>query len=82
MMYAHFEDSDFGAYRQSMDYLVNLLDEVRHLCPAHNEAYVPTERLKQVALAFEQIAVGQIPYQVEDGIRVYRLEGFGITLPG
>jgi glyoxylase-like metal-dependent hydrolase (beta-lactamase superfamily II) len=82
MMYAHFEDSDFGAYRQSMDYLVNLLDEVRHLCPAHNEAYVPKERLKQVALAFEQIAVGQIPYQVEDGIRVYRLEGFGITLPG
>jgi glyoxylase-like metal-dependent hydrolase (beta-lactamase superfamily II) len=81
MMYAHFEDSDFDAYRQAIAYLVGLLDQVRHLCPAHNEAYVPKDRLKQVAAAFEQIAAGQVPFQVEDGIRVYRFEGSGLTLP-
>jgi glyoxylase-like metal-dependent hydrolase (beta-lactamase superfamily II) len=81
MMYAHFEDSDFHAYRRSIAYLVGLLDRVRHLCPAHNEAYVPKERLGEVAAAFERMAAGQVPYQVENGIRVYRLERFGLTLP-
>jgi glyoxylase-like metal-dependent hydrolase (beta-lactamase superfamily II) len=81
MMYADFADSDFDAYRQSIAYLLGLLGPVRHLCPAHNEACVPKERLAEVAAAFERIAAGQVPYQVENGIRVYRLEGFGLTLP-
>lgn len=40
MMYAHFEDSDFGAYQQAAEYLVGLLPQVSHLCPAHSKAYV------------------------------------------
>jgi glyoxylase-like metal-dependent hydrolase (beta-lactamase superfamily II) len=81
MLYAHFEDSDFSAYRHSLRHLVTLQDQVSHLCPAHNEAYVPKEQLSQVVAAFEQIAAGQIPFEVEEGIRVYRVEGFSVTLP-
>jgi hypothetical protein len=80
-MYAHFEDSDFGAYRQSVKYLVGMLDQVRHLCPAHNEAYVPKETLARVLDAFEQVAANQAAFELEDGIRVYRFEGFSVTLP-
>jgi len=80
-MYAHFEDSDFNAYLRSMQYLVGMLGLVRHLCPAHNEAYVPKEVLVRVLEAFERIAAGQATFQLEDDIRVYRFEGFGVTLP-
>jgi glyoxylase-like metal-dependent hydrolase (beta-lactamase superfamily II) len=80
-MYAHFEDSDFGAYRQSMKYLVGMLDQVRHLCPAHNEAYVPKETLARVLDAFEQVAANQAAFELDDGIRVYHFEGFSVTLP-
>jgi len=81
MLYAHFDDSDFGDYRQSIAYLVALLGRVSHLCPAHNEAYAPKEQLRRVAEAFERIAAGLLRFEVEQGIRVYRFEGFGLTLP-
>ena len=80
-MYAHFEDSNFDAYLQSMKYLVGMLDSVRHLCPAHNEAYVSKEMLARVLDAFERIAAGQAAFELEDGIRVYRFAGFSVTLP-
>lgn len=80
-MYAHFEDSDFDAYLRSMKYLVGMLDQVRHLCPAHNEAYVPKEMLQRALQAFEQIAAGRATFGLEDNIRIYRFEGFGVTLP-
>jgi hypothetical protein len=64
-----------------MAYMVDLLPQASHLCPAHNEAYVPKEMLERVQEAFEQIVSGQVPYELEDGARVYRFEGFGLTLP-
>jgi glyoxylase-like metal-dependent hydrolase (beta-lactamase superfamily II) len=81
MLYAHFPDSDFDRYIQSFHYLVGLLDQVDHLCPAHNEAYVPKEMLIRTLDSFEQIAAGRAPFEIQDGIRVYRFEGFGVTLP-
>jgi len=81
MMYGHFEDSNFDDYQSSMRYLVGLLDQVSHLCPAHNEAYVPKEVLLRVQDAFGQIASGQAPYDIEDDARVYHFEGFGVMLP-
>jgi glyoxylase-like metal-dependent hydrolase (beta-lactamase superfamily II) len=81
MLYAHFEDSDWQDYRRSLAYLADLQDEVSYLCPAHNEAIVPREHLRQAALALEQIERGLVPFEVEEGTRVYRLEEFGITLP-
>jgi glyoxylase-like metal-dependent hydrolase (beta-lactamase superfamily II) len=81
MMYADLSGSDFAAYLHSLEHLVGLLDQVSHLCPAHNEAMVPKEALKQVLEAFQQIAAGRAAYLVADGIRFYRFEGFGLTLP-
>ncbi len=81
MMYGHFEDSDFETYRRSMAHMVGLLPGVSHLCPAHNEAYVPKDALERVQDAFEQIVAGQAPYELEEGARVYRFEGFGLMLP-
>jgi len=81
MLYAHFADSNFDAYRQSLTYLTSLLDQVSALCPAHNEAYAPKEVLPRVREGFERIAAGEAEFEVEDTVRVYRFEGFGVTLP-
>jgi glyoxylase-like metal-dependent hydrolase (beta-lactamase superfamily II) len=80
-LYAHFEDSDFNAYRQSLKYLVGLLDEVSHLCPAHNEAHEPKEMLMRVLKACEQIAGDQAAFELQGEIRLYRFSGFGVALP-
>jgi glyoxylase-like metal-dependent hydrolase (beta-lactamase superfamily II) len=81
MLYAHFDDSDFDLYVQSVEYLVGLLDQVSHLCPAHNEAYVPTETLLRVRDAFDRIAAGQAAFELQGETRVYCFEGFAVTLP-
>ena len=81
MLYAHLDGSDFDAYLQSLKHLLGLLDQVRHLCPAHNEAHVPKEMLARVLDAFERIAAGQATFEPQGEIRLYRFEGFGVTLP-
>jgi glyoxylase-like metal-dependent hydrolase (beta-lactamase superfamily II) len=81
MLYAHFADSDFGVYKQSLKHLVGLLDQVTHLCPAHNEAYVPNEMLTQALGAFERIAAGEAVFELDGAVRVYRFAGFSLELP-
>ena len=80
MMYAHFEDSDFDDYRQSVESLVELVPRVRHLCPAHNEAYVPKGALVLMQEAFAQIAAGEAAFKPEGDARIYRFEGFGVMV--
>jgi glyoxylase-like metal-dependent hydrolase (beta-lactamase superfamily II) len=80
-LFAHFEDSNFEAYLKSLNYLVGLLEQVKHLCPAHNEAYAPREMLVRVLEAFEQIAAGQAAFELQDETQIYRFEGFVVTLP-
>jgi glyoxylase-like metal-dependent hydrolase (beta-lactamase superfamily II) len=81
VLYGHFSDSDLAAYRQSLQHLLSLLDRVSHLCPAHNEAYAPKEVLTRTASALDQVATGQVPFQVQDGVRIYDFGEFGLTLP-
>ena len=80
MMYAHFEDSDFDDYRETMEALAELAPLVRHLCPAHNEAFAPKEALGRVREAFEQIAGDEARYEAEGEARIYRFEGFGVMV--
>jgi glyoxylase-like metal-dependent hydrolase (beta-lactamase superfamily II) len=80
MMYAHFEDSDFGDYCRTLDSMVELVPRVHHLCPAHNEAYVPKEALTRVQEAFEQIASGAASFESKGDAQIYRFEGFGVML--
>jgi glyoxylase-like metal-dependent hydrolase (beta-lactamase superfamily II) len=81
MLYAHDEESDFEAYLQSLKHLVGLLDQVSYLCPAHNEVCVRKEMLVHVLNALEWISVGQAAFETRGGIRIYRFQGFGVTLP-
>lgn len=81
MLYAHFAESDFDLYLQSLRHLVTLLNEVHCLCPAHNEAHVEREMLADALDAFEGIAAGQVPFVLQDGIRIYQFDRFGVTLP-
>ena len=80
-LYAHLEGSNLDAYLRSMRYLRGLLDRVSHLCPAHNEAYAPKEMLARAQDAFERIASGQAAFELQDGTRLYRFEGFSARLP-
>lgn len=81
MMFAHFEDSDFNQYRESIQYLVDLMPQVNHLCPSHNEAYVPKLFLLQLQEAFQQVADDTAPFDTDGNNRIYRFDGFGLMVP-
>ena len=80
-LWVYLGESDFEDYRHSLTYLVSLLDRVTHLCPAHNEAYVPRDMLRRAFDGFEQIAAGQVTAEVQDNRQVYHFEGFSVALP-
>ncbi|HSR30272.1 MAG TPA: MBL fold metallo-hydrolase [Anaerolineae bacterium] len=79
-LYAHFEDSDLPAYRQTTRCLTTLVNQVSHLCPAHNEALISKELLGSVADAFQLIASGMPKFERVGDTRVYRFAGFGIAV--
>jgi glyoxylase-like metal-dependent hydrolase (beta-lactamase superfamily II) len=78
-LWAHQEESDFDAFGSSLRYLAGL-PGVRRLCPAHNEASVPGEMLRAAADAFDLIAAGSVPYEPREGTRLYRFDGFAVSL--
>jgi len=80
MLYAHFAESDFDLYLQSLKHLVMLLDQVDYLCPAHNEACVAKEMLVGALDAFERIADKQVTFELQDDIRTCQFDGFGVAL--
>jgi glyoxylase-like metal-dependent hydrolase (beta-lactamase superfamily II) len=80
-LYADLTGSDFDAYRQSMNYMVGLLDKVSHLCPGHNEAYAAKDVLLDVLEGFERIAAGQVTFELQDDVRLYRFKEFSLTVP-
>ena len=77
----HLEESDVKAYRATFKYLVDLLDQISCLCPAHNEAYLPKEKLIHFLEAFERIASDQAEFEVDNKTRLYSFEGFKVRLP-
>ena len=81
VLYAHFDESDFDAYRRSFGYLVDLLDQVSYLCPAHNEAHVPKEMLARALDGFERISAGQAASESRGEIQVYHFAGFRVAVP-
>ena len=79
-LYAHFAESDFVAYRLSLERLVGLLDHVVQLCPAHNEASMGIGLLASVWDGFERIAAGKAPYQGQGGARIHSFDGFRVAV--
>jgi glyoxylase-like metal-dependent hydrolase (beta-lactamase superfamily II) len=80
-LWVYLDESDFGCYRRSLGYLVGILDRVSRLCPAHNEACVPKEMIRDARDAFEEIAEGRIDREPAGEVMVYRFTGFSVTLP-
>ena len=78
---AHLEESNFDVYFDSLKYLSGLLDQVDHLCPAHNEAYVPKESLHLALDAFEQIASGLIEPEFVENKFIYHFKEFNVITP-
>ena len=78
---AHLEGANFEDYCRSLRHLVDLEAQISHLCPAHNEAYAPKEKLSDVSTAFEQIVSGKAAFEIQNETRLYRFDGFGLRLP-
>jgi glyoxylase-like metal-dependent hydrolase (beta-lactamase superfamily II) len=79
-LYAHFAESDLGAYRASLNRLVELSEQVSHLCPAHNEAVVDKRLLTSARDALEQIAHGCAEHYFDAGLRMYCFDGFRVVV--
>lgn len=87
-LYAHFSESDLGAYSQTANYLASLVPSISVLRPSHDDGkrqpFAECEYLVRLARAFQRIKAGKAnfslgvcPYSGEK-IRDYRFEGFSI----
>ena len=83
-MYAHLTsddgiDSNFTDYRRTMRMLADTVS-VNSIYTSHNEPIVPSDSLHRAAEAFDRIADGSTPYEVdEEGLRKYSFDGFAIV---
>ncbi len=59
---------------------MGLADEIDHLCPAHNEAYVPKDFLFSVAEAFDHIKNNRKVKSDESNKTDYSFIGFSIKI--
>jgi glyoxylase-like metal-dependent hydrolase (beta-lactamase superfamily II) len=59
-MYLFFQDSDPAAFRASLERLVDVLDEVDLVLPAHGDAPMTTQDVRDIQAAFEQVWNGEL----------------------
>ena len=84
-LYAHFEESDFQEYRETMERLSAMAGKLRLVLPSHNETPLDPHILVEMAEGFEQIAGGVAGWQRVQSqwgeLRRYDFERFGVLLP-
>ena len=59
-MYLFFVDSDTEAFRVSLDRLVAVLDDVDLVFPAHGEAPMTPQDVRDIQSAFAQVSAGEV----------------------
>lgn len=79
-LYTHLPGSDFHTYCDTVERMTGLVPLVDFLCPAHNEPWVRSDVLFKVAEAFHLVKSGEARYVMEEGLKRYNFEGFGIYL--
>ncbi|MEM8766289.1 MAG: MBL fold metallo-hydrolase [Pseudomonadota bacterium] len=79
-LYTHIPGADFDAYRRSAQRLAALAPIVEHLLPGHNQGLMGSEYLIRMAVAFEQVASGELQGTVTDGNRQHFFEDFSIIV--
>ena len=84
-LYAHFEESAFQVYRETMGRLSALAGELRLVLPSHNETPLDPHILVEMADGFEQIVGGAVEWQRVQSqwgpLRRYDFDRFGVLLP-
>jgi len=83
-IYAQLPQSDFGAYRHSLERLSSLVPQARSLFPAHGDTPIEPSFILDLAEGFRRVAEGMVPSAYEDSpwgkTRVYSLGGYSILL--
>ena len=77
-LYAHLPGSDFQAYRESAKRLAALSGNVDLLFTSHNVPTASADYLQALDRALDNIAGGNANYQLSDGAREYRFDGFSV----
>jgi glyoxylase-like metal-dependent hydrolase (beta-lactamase superfamily II) len=79
-LYAFSEDVNLQDYISSVDKLKDRLEEYDYLCSGHNDPWVKSEIITQVAEAFQKILDGKGIYKEDNSIRRYFFEGFDVLI--
>lgn len=82
LIFADLEESDFGAFRRTIQALAALVPDLDYLCPAHNEARIRPDHLLKAARAFDRVAEGGLAFEPDGEHRIYRFGDFSLSLPG
>lgn len=77
-LYTHSETGDFEAYRASAARLAELESEVDWLLTSHNVPQTNSGYLGAMHRAFEAISNNELEFELSDGARQYRFDGFSI----
>ncbi len=77
-LYTHLPDSDFERYAASAARLAGLANVIDALLPGHNVPLVDAGYLGKLNDAFQRIVNGDADYELTDGNREYRFDGFSI----
>jgi glyoxylase-like metal-dependent hydrolase (beta-lactamase superfamily II) len=80
-LYAHLGNSDVEVYTETANRLAQLVEEVDHLLPSHNEPLMPSIYLERMREAFESVKNETTPFVLTDGNREYKFDGFSILVP-
>ncbi len=79
-LYAHMGDANFDDYVKSAERLATMSKDVDILLPAHNEPWVSSDYLQAMYDGFLAIQKPGTQYNIADGDREYRFDGFTIMV--
>jgi len=80
-LYAHLEGSSMPDYVTTAHRLAGMADAVDVLLPGHNVTRVDPKYLVRMAAAFDAITDGTVSFDLADGVREYRFDGFSVLAP-
>ena len=77
-LYTHLEGSSLADYTKTARRLAPLASEVDRLITSHNVPTASADYLPALHEAMQGINAGTAPYDIVDGIREYRFNGFSV----